>query len=114
MKIHSIVDVITNSSTEIFSLPHKGTVNIIKDMINEILKEVGSDKTADDLFDIKILVPDYDSDDPYENYIEATDDNFYENSETSECEISIKTKNGEKSKLSSLILDIFENRELMT
>ena len=50
--VHSFVDVITNSSSEIFTSANEGTVKAVKELINNLLIGVGSNKTADDLFDI--------------------------------------------------------------
>lgn len=48
--IHSFVDLITNSSSEIYVYASDGTVKAVKELINNLLTGVGSDKTADDLF----------------------------------------------------------------
>lgn len=54
-KLHSVVDVITNSSTVIYTYQN-GSVNPAKELINEMLKLVGvTDKTADDLFYFAVL-----------------------------------------------------------
>ena len=50
--IHSFVDLITNSSSEIFVSADVNTVKAVKKLIDNILKASGSDKTSDDLFDI--------------------------------------------------------------
>lgn len=52
--IHSFVDVITNSSSEIFISADEGTVKAVKELIDTLLKGVGSAKTSDDLFDIVV------------------------------------------------------------
>ena len=54
LKIHSFVDVITNSSTTIYTQFRKSAIKDSYEMINEILKLGGSDKKAEDLFDISI------------------------------------------------------------
>lgn len=54
-KLHSVVDVITNSSTVIYTYQN-GSVDPAKELINEMLKLVGvTDKTADDLFYFAVL-----------------------------------------------------------
>ena len=53
--IHSFVDLITNSSSEIFVSADANTVKAVKKLIDNILKASGSDKTADDLFEISLL-----------------------------------------------------------
>lgn len=52
--IHSVVDLITNSSSEIFTFVNTGYIKSVKELINELLKQGGSTKTADDLFDIEV------------------------------------------------------------
>lgn len=47
-KFHSIVDLITNSSTVIFT--YQNSIKEAKELIAEILKLSGSDKTPDDVF----------------------------------------------------------------
>ena len=64
--IQSFIDVVTNSSTEIFVEATSHTKDHIIDMVNEILKADGSDKTCDDLFDIQLRGP----------YIEVTSKNL--------------------------------------
>jgi hypothetical protein len=64
LKIHSIIDVITNSSTEIFTFANNDAVEKAYEMLNEILKISNSDKKAEDLFNIRI-VPDISQIDNY-------------------------------------------------
>ena len=53
-KIKSLTDVITNSSTEVFTIYNKGAINKIKEMINSILalSDTTSNLTFDDLFEV--------------------------------------------------------------
>lgn len=48
VKIHSIVDLITNSSTVIFT--YQNSIDQVKDLVNEVLKLSGSNETPDDIF----------------------------------------------------------------
>lgn len=64
LKTHSIIDVITNSSTEIFISSNNKTIEVAKEFINSLLKATGSKKEADDLFDF-ITLPEF----HHENYI---------------------------------------------
>lgn len=67
MKIKSITDVITNSSTEVFAMTSENSVIRLKRMINLLLAVSGSTKTCDDLFDIHLEVSWYAKDgDGYE------------------------------------------------
>jgi hypothetical protein len=56
--IHSVVDLITNSSTTIYTQAKKGSIETVKEIINIILKTSESGQTADDLytFDIKAKI----------------------------------------------------------
>jgi len=51
IKPHSIVDVITNSSTVVYVQTHDNTIKYAKELVNTLLKVAGSDKKAEDLFD---------------------------------------------------------------
>lgn len=53
-KIKSLTDVITNSSTEVFTIYNKGAINKVKEMVNSILalSDTTSNLTFDDLFEI--------------------------------------------------------------
>ena len=53
-RIHSVVDVITNSSTVIFVQAGDQTIKSAKDIAQKVLDLAGSDKKAEDLFDFKI------------------------------------------------------------
>lgn len=54
IRTHSVVDVITNSSTVIYSQADDGTISSVKDLINALLKIGGSELTADDLFNFEL------------------------------------------------------------
>ena len=62
IKTHSIVDIITNSSTTIYTQATDGAIKTVKEIINTILKDAGSDKTVDDLYDVEISEPKWDMD----------------------------------------------------
>jgi len=51
INIHSIIDLITNSSTEIF-VHSDNCVKPVKELLDEFLRLEGSNKKCDDLFDI--------------------------------------------------------------
>ena len=54
LQLHSITDLITNSSTVIYTYSDY-SVEPLKEMVNEFLKISNIDKTCDDLFKLKIL-----------------------------------------------------------
>jgi hypothetical protein len=51
---HSFVDLITNSSSEVFVEAHEGTIDAFKAAINHVLKSQGVEKSADDLFTFEL------------------------------------------------------------
>ena len=52
--VHSFVDLITNSSSEIFVSANKGTVTAVKKLVNNLIIAGGGTKTCDELFDIDV------------------------------------------------------------
>lgn len=67
IKTQSVSDVITNSSTEIYTVCTEYTLDRLKDIVNSILKIADSTLTADDLFTFELdkVIP------KKENYTEA-------------------------------------------
>jgi hypothetical protein len=59
INLHSISDVITNSSEVIYIATSNKGVSYLKELMNKLLKMGGSDKTADDLFEFKIEPDEY-------------------------------------------------------
>lgn len=53
IKLHSLIDLITNSSTEIYTYS-SGSLQACKDMVDEFFKIVGINKTCDEVFDLKL------------------------------------------------------------
>lgn len=69
IKIHSVVDIITNSSTVIYTCSD-GSLSALKELVNEMLIIFGENKTFDDIFYAGIFLENnYD----YEDYIEESD-----------------------------------------
>lgn len=56
MKIQSISDIITNSSTEVFVVYEENNIDSIKELVNSILSLVDPSKTCDDYFDIEMMI----------------------------------------------------------
>lgn len=70
LKLHSIVDVITNSSTVIYTY-QSGCVAPAKELINEMLKLSGeTDKKAEDIFYFGVFC----DDEEYYNYLDENDE----------------------------------------
>lgn len=59
VKIQSVSDIITNSSTEVFMIYDEAAFKSIKELVNAILALGNNDKTFDDLFEIKASVSEY-------------------------------------------------------
>lgn len=57
VKIHSVIDVITNSSTEMFTFMDD-CVEPVKELIEVIGKSMGVEANADDMFEISVLPED--------------------------------------------------------
>ena len=81
IQIHSVVDLITNSSTTIFTYS-EGSVEPLKELVNEILKLSGKTETFDDIFNVEVFFDDiyiysesdyerdnFKSDDEYQQYL---------------------------------------------
>ena len=67
IKIQSISDVITNSSTEVFIVYDSGNIDSIKHIIDAILS-IDGHYTFDDLFTIKMNPSEYAIEDLYKNW----------------------------------------------
>ena len=68
IKLHSFVDLITNSSTEIYIEATERTLASVKELVNDllILTDPGTKLTADDLFTFEL--EDEEDQDDYNNY----------------------------------------------
>ena len=67
IKVQSISDVITNSSTEVFIVYDSNNIDSIKHVVNAILS-IDGHYTFDDLFTIKMNVAEYVIDDVYKDW----------------------------------------------
>lgn len=67
IKVQSISDVITNSSTEVFIVYDSNNIDSIKHVVNAILS-IDGHYTFDDLFTIKMNVAEYVIDDVYNDW----------------------------------------------
>jgi hypothetical protein len=61
IRIHSFVDLITNSSTELFVSATDKSADTVREVINNILSLGGSTLRADDLFKIELVIEDPDA-----------------------------------------------------
>lgn len=71
-KIKSLTDVITNSSTEVFTIYNKGAINKVKEMVNSILalSDATSNLTFDDLFEVDYSLNNYKKEELIINLVE--------------------------------------------
>lgn len=59
LKLHSTVDLITNSSTTIFTNYGEETIDSAKKILEFFLKSIGSDKSVDDVFIVNAYPDEY-------------------------------------------------------
>ena len=72
INFHSFVDIITNSSTVIYT--YVGNVDAVKEFINEILAGVDADVTADDLYEFKVALADSAAEGIVDNILDDEDE----------------------------------------
>jgi ABC-type uncharacterized transport system ATPase subunit len=93
MRINSITDVITNSSTSVFVVYAEHNIDSIKELVNSILAIEGK-YTFDDLFDIELELNYY----TIENFLDDLSDEFNELKENNDWDPIIKGYSPEKKK----------------
>lgn len=54
LKLHSTVDIITNSSTVVYTQATESTIDTFKRLINAVISITGENYTAEDLFDFTL------------------------------------------------------------
>jgi len=75
--IHSMIDLITNSSTEIF-VTSDSSVKPAKELLSELLKINGSDKTVDEVFTLSVEIDNDTLADYVADQMEEYDEELYE------------------------------------
>ena len=112
IKIQSISDVITNSSTEIYTVWDRNKIEkTIKDMVNSILNLGQADLCFDDLFTIEIHWKDEDN---WKNYNFDSKEEFIKELEENNGWIDRRDKYLDVKKIADLIThiqDTFESSE---
>ena len=93
MRINSITDVITNSSTSVFVVYAEHNIDSIKELVNSILAIEGK-YTFDDLFDIELELNYY----TIEDFLDDLSDEFNELRENNDWDPIIKGYSTEKKK----------------
>jgi len=96
-----MTDVITNSSTSIYTVAGKYTISTIKEIIDTLLEIGGSSLTADDLFTIKLAKPSYweDNDLFYQKCLDYVVDNVLTKEEYQKYESLTKESREEQDKV---------------
>lgn len=79
LTVHSLVDLITNSSTQVYVEASESSIKALRELINNILKLGGSTKTCDDLFTIELNPDDVKQYLPEEEGGSDWDNNGYKN-----------------------------------
>ena len=54
LRVHSVIDVITNSSSEIYVEATQHTIKNVKELVDNLFKLTGSTIKCDDVFDISL------------------------------------------------------------
>lgn len=112
--IHSVVDVITNSSSVIYTELRANSIELVKAIITDVLKAAGSDKTVEDVFTFELL---YRPEDLYYWLIEFDDDEALEEEgikvpadlkEAYDSKLSYKEKHTEVLRLMGVHNDLFQ------
>ena len=97
--IHSFIDIITNSSTEIYVQASEHTIKNIKSLVDSILSIGGSPLKCDDIFIMK-LVSDREEDEDDED-----EDNDYRDDDYSDVSVSVNPIiEGDNARIASKIL----------
>lgn len=74
MKIQSISDIITNSSSEVFTIYSEESLKAVKELVNSILELAGDRYNFDDYFDIDFAIDSSRIDDMKDLHPEITDE----------------------------------------
>jgi len=108
ISVHSFVDLITNSSTEMY-IDYSDSIEPCKKMINEMFKTFGVYKTCDDVFDIRLRNS---GDEDRQKYDKDFDINApWEEDEGSPAMLILTTKDPGYENLAKLIKDFLESSE---
>jgi hypothetical protein len=113
--LHSFVDLITNSSSEVFVEPTDKTKDVIYDIVNLYLKKQGIDKDAKDIIDIMFYVLLDDFDEKTQKYKEVVvyegDVNFDSSCTTVNLEIIVRPEYENIKPFTDLLVNLLETIE---
>lgn len=114
--VHSIIDLITNSSSEIYTTCTVDTVNNIKELINTVLKLSNSELVADDLFEIRTFQNTWkewqDENGKWQNDEVKDYDNVDFDHESIPVYVELVQKQGDED-LTKLLTELFTTKEFM-
>ena len=98
VKVHSVIDLITNSSTEMF-VDYSDSLEHIKELVDEILHLQGSTFRCDDVFEIKVVST-------------YADEDYPGNLDEDPTEVEFIVKDPEYTKLARLIKNVLGSAEV--
>lgn len=115
MKLHSVVDVITNSSSSVYIWPVKNAIKNTKDFLANILSAVGYDGDIDDDFEVTYKLSDDYFDDSDDNvHIQAVRERYLNSINMSEDDwnaLSYQEQNPYWGKIGEIIVDMYIDGE---
>ncbi len=102
VNLHSVVDVITNSSTVIYTGVNDNAIAIIENLIDDVLQQAGSNMTAADLYKIELVrEPEANDFDTFDEY-----DDAYDTFQNEESQVNVDTEAGVSLKSKVVITSI--------
>jgi len=107
LPIHSFVDVITNSSTEIYITVREKALDFTKELFNKILKFANVNGTFDDYFTAEVLSNTYDLQNILSDCIKTPSDKIFSILDSSE--ISIIENNEKYWRAASELVDYWDD-----
>jgi len=105
IQIHSFIDVITNSSTEIFITTNKKALEFAKSLVDKILKLAKVNGSFDDFFTIEYVNNIWDMEDILSRSIQSGDDDLFKLFNESELAITEGEKKGDYWRISSALIE---------
>lgn len=110
--VHSVIDVITNSSSEVFVTANEKTVSIVKDILKLFLENANVSLPVESVFDVELVYRGYDDNDQEVDKVGTSDYS------PSKIRVTIKENHegnyGELVKLMNRLNDAFVGVEFMT
>lgn len=105
IKLHSVIDLITNSSTEIF-VKSENSLEPCKELINELLKVWEPGKTWEDIFDIRIKI----NADTASDLLDSLEDGDEDNEQFEEIFGNVKSEKDRLRLFTEYVDDVYNER----